>query len=72
MGLGNSYATFDETTGYTTEANIHIGGTIPRGSSVEFWLTRPRPSGVDDDEWERQAHAQWDRIFPKHKGERER
>ena len=65
MGIGTSYATFDEATGYTTEANPHIGGTIPRGTSIEFWMTAPRPKGVDFDEWERKEQEKWDRIFGK-------
>ncbi len=64
MGFGNSYATFEEGTGYTTEANPHIGGTIPRGTSVEFWMTAPRPKGVSYEEWEAKQQANWDRIFP--------
>lgn len=64
MGLGNSYATFEEGTGYYEgEANLHIGGTIPRGTSLEFWLTIPRPRGINYDDWERIQQEKWDRIF---------
>lgn len=65
---GNAYATFDEDTGYTTEANIHIGGTIPRGTSLDFWMTRPRPKGISLDEWEALEEAKWSRIFGSKKG----
>ena len=63
MGIGNSYATFDEATGYTEEKNLHIGGTIPRGTSLEFWMTAPLPKGVNLDEWEAEQEAKWNRIF---------
>ncbi len=65
MGIGNSYATFEEKTGYTEEKNIHIGGTIPKGTSIVFWLTRPRPKNVSYDEWEAQEQAKWERIWGK-------
>jgi len=65
MGLGNSYATFEESTGYTEEKDLHIKGTIPRRNGTEFWLTCPRPSGVSIDEWEEIQQAKWDRIWGK-------
>ena len=65
MGIGNSYATFEEKTGYTEEKNLHIRGTIPRGTRLEFWLTRPRPRGISIDEWDALEQAKWNRIFEK-------
>ena len=63
--MDNQWATFDEETGYTEEKNLHIGGTIPRGTSLEFWLSIPHPKGVSVDEWEEIQQAKWDRIFGK-------
>lgn len=67
MGIGNSYATFEEKTGYTPEANPHISNTIPRGTSLEFWMMTPRPTGVTFDAWEEKQQQKWDRIFKKGK-----
>ena len=68
MGIGTSYATFDEETGYTTEKNEHIGGTVSRGTSTEFWLSRPRPKGISIDEWDRLEQEKWERIWGKKEG----
>ncbi len=65
MGIGNSYGTFEEKTGYTEEKDLHIHGTIPRGTKLEFWLTRPRPKGINIDDWEVEEEARWDRLFGK-------
>ena len=60
------YATFEEETGYYEgEKNLHISGTIPRGTKLEFWLSRPRPQGVSIDKWEEIQQAKWNRIFRK-------
>ncbi len=63
--METKYATFDEDTGYTEEADLHKRGTIPRGTKLEFWLTTPRPKGVSIDDWEEIQQQKWDRIFGK-------
>jgi len=57
---GNEWATIDT---ISPEKDLHIGGTIKRGNSTEFWLTRPRPEGISLDEWERLEREKWQRIF---------
>jgi hypothetical protein len=58
------YATLDDID--SIEADPHIRGTIPRaGGKLEFWLTRPRPTGVSIDEWEEIQQEKWDKIFSK-------
>ena len=66
--IGQQYATFDESAGWTEEKDLHIGGTIPRRHGLEFWLSIPRPKGISVDEWEGIQQAKWDRIFNKKEG----
>ena len=63
--IGNQWATFEESTGWTEEKDLHISGTARTVRGTEFWLSRPRPKGISVDEWERLEQEKWDRIFEK-------
>ena len=63
--IGNQYAYMDDEWAFP-EPDPHIRGTIERsGGRLEFWLSRPRPRGIDIDEWEEMEQAKWNRIFGK-------
>ena len=63
----NQYATMDTVRTDAAYTDVHIKGSIRRGSGVEFWMTSPRPKGWSYKAWEKHTQDRWDRAWRKGK-----
>lgn len=62
----NKYALMDDPVMDEPHAP-HVKGSTRKGKGVEFWMSQPRPQGVELDDWEEWQENKWERIFRKDK-----